>query len=276
MSLIHSQQKPGPPRSFIRTFSRTALKTSDDAFISGNKSEFISIMFSCLCKRIVFVCVWENTVLGSSSCMLSWRATRSERVSTTAASRSKASWGGRQTDVCLVVCLQSQCAVPDTWGPRCGLYFVSTMFRFTQIFRRLRRPWKERKCVTFGISEVLINEMNWYRQGLQSVFLLSALLSFWRCENQALDSSFAAFTGHEAVDYSWNDDTTREELMVHKSQITQIFIFPISAAFWMEALNLGENGVYLNYSPPLISLNNFNIELIDFYLFWPRWNINPH
>lgn len=55
--------------------------------------------------------------------------------------------------------------------------------------------------------------------------------------------------------------------MVHKSQITQIFIFPISAAFWMEALNLGENGVYLNYSPPLISLNNFNIELIDFYLF---------
>lgn len=65
----------------------------------------MSVMFSCLCKCIVCVCVCVNTVLGSSSCMLSRRAARSERASTTAASRSKASWGGRQTDALMSVWL---------------------------------------------------------------------------------------------------------------------------------------------------------------------------
>lgn len=51
----------------------------------------------------IWVCLCSNTVLGSSSCTLSRRATRSERVSTTAASRSKASWGGRQTDALMSV-----------------------------------------------------------------------------------------------------------------------------------------------------------------------------
>lgn len=53
----------------------------------------------------ICVCLCSITVLGSSSCMLSRRAARRERASTTAASRSKASWGGRQTDALMSVWL---------------------------------------------------------------------------------------------------------------------------------------------------------------------------
>ena len=61
--------------------------------------------YFAVCANVEFVCVWAHTVLGSSSCMLSRRATRSERASTTAASRSKASWGRRQTDALMSVWL---------------------------------------------------------------------------------------------------------------------------------------------------------------------------
>lgn len=105
MSLIHLQQRPGPLSPGLMSGPLWILTGS--FLCSGNTYKRISIMFSCLskCRVCMCVCVCVDTVLGSSSCTLSWRAARSERASVTAASRSNASWGGRQTDALMSVWL---------------------------------------------------------------------------------------------------------------------------------------------------------------------------
>lgn len=97
--------RPGSvlPWSVDSTHSSTILNTNRKPFvliwIINNKKKFNYVQLFVQ----IWVCLCSNTVLGSSSCTLSRRATRSERVSTTAASRSKASWGGRQTDALMSV-----------------------------------------------------------------------------------------------------------------------------------------------------------------------------
>lgn len=106
--------------------------------------------------------------------------------------------------------------------------------------------------------------MNWTQtlSGITGVSSALQCLHFfvWHCENQALDNSFAAFAWQEAADYSWNEmlfgDATSKELMIDSD-----ICFLITAAFsedWKEALNMEENGVYLNYSLPLFSLIKFH------------------